>query len=403
MNARVRVAHLVSHPIPYFAPLYRELAKRSEIDLTVYFLSDATLREYHDKEFGRAVQWDSSLIDGYRSKILPSAHEAGITGRTRQCNWDVCRDLVSQRYDSVWVHGYNHPTAWMAAMAARASAAALLIREEQTLLHQRTIPRRLVKEALLRPLFAQAFGLYIGEQNRRYLLRYGMRENRLFPARYCVDNSVFQAKATKLRPSRETIRRELGITDEAPVVLFCGKFIHKKQPLFLLDAYRRVRADHPCWLVMAGDGPLRPDAEAMVRRLGIEGVRMLGFVNQSELPAVYTAVDLFVLPSALHETWGLVVNEAMNFSLPVVVSDKVGCADDLLRHGWNGFVISHRQVDDLTRAIRTLVTDASLRRRFGERSRRLIDGYSIDRCADGIVDACLASAPAARAQHLRDA
>jgi glycosyltransferase involved in cell wall biosynthesis len=395
------VAHLVSHPIPYFVPLYQELATRSEIELTVYFYSDATLREYHDKEFERPVRWDSSLIDGYRFKILPSAREAGSRGWTRQCNWDVCRDLVAQRYDSLWVHGYNHPTAWAAVVAAGVSSAGLLIREEQTLLHHRTMAKRLLKQALLRPLFTQAFGLYIGEQSRRHFLHYGLAEDRLFPPRYCVDNSVFQIKATEHRASRETIRRQLGITDDAPVILFCGKFIHKKQPLLLLEAYRRVRADHPCWLVMAGDGQLRPEAEAMASQLGLDGVRMLGFVNQSELPAVYTAADLFVLPSALHETWGLVVNEAMNFSLPVVVSDKVGCAEDLVRQGWNGFVVPHSRVDDLTSAISKLVVDAGLRRSFGERSRRLVDDYNIYRCADGIVDACLASAHVARVRRKR--
>jgi glycosyltransferase involved in cell wall biosynthesis len=94
------------------------------------------------------------------------------------------------------------------------------------------------------------------------------------------------------------------------------------------------------------------------------------------------------------------VNEAMNFSLPVVVSDK-GCAEDLVRHGCNGFVLPHRRVEELARAISTLVVDAELRRSFGERSRRLVDAYSIERCADGIVDACLASAHITRARRAR--
>jgi glycosyltransferase involved in cell wall biosynthesis len=391
MSSRERLAHLVSHPIPYFAPLYRELAARPEVELTVYFYTDVTLREYHDAEFGRSIRWDTELVDGYRCKIFPSAHAADLSRRVRRCNWDICRDLVAERYDAVWVHGYGYPTAWAAAVAARASGAAFLIREEQTLLHGRPLFKRLAKQALLRTLFRRATGLYIGEQNRRYLRHYGLREDRLFPARYCVDNALYQEAAAGLRTSRHGIRRDLGITDDAPIILFCGKLIPKKQPLLLLEAYRRVRREHPCWLVMAGDGPLRRDAETMVDRLGIAGVRMPGFVNQISLPAVYSVADLLVLPSALHETWGLVVNEAMNFALPIVVSDKVGCADDLVRHGWNGFVVGHRRVDDLAGAISTMVADADLRRLFGERSRRLINNYSVRSCADGIVVACLAS------------
>jgi glycosyltransferase involved in cell wall biosynthesis len=84
-----------------------------------------------------------------------------------------------------------------------------------------------------------------------------------------------------------------------------------------------------------------------------------------------------------------VVNEAMNFALPLVVSDKVGCASDLVRPGWNGFVFPHRDLDALAHAIRNLVEHPGMRAAFGERSRELVDHYSIERCAAGIVAACL--------------
>jgi glycosyltransferase involved in cell wall biosynthesis len=240
-------------------------------------------------------------------------------------------------------------------------------------------------------VFRGAFGLYIGEQNRRWLLRHGVPHERLFSAPYCVDNQFFQHQAKILQARRAELRRELGITDDAPVVLFCGKLIAKKQPLLLLEAYRRIRHRQPCWLLVVGDGPLRPDAEAIVERQRIPGVRMLGFVNQGQLPAAYTAADLFVLPSAMHETWGLVVNEAMNFALPVVVSDKVGCAENLVRQGWNGFVVDSGGAAELAETIGRLVADTDLRRSFGDRSRQLIVDHSIGACADGIVAACQAA------------
>ena len=392
MPRPVRVAHLVSHPIHYFSPLYRELAARPELDLTVYFYSDATLREFHDPEFDRQVRWDTPLVDGYRWRVLASAQSAAAPVRPAGVNWDICRELAAGGYDAVWIHGYAHPTAWGAAVAARLSGAALLLREEQTLLHPRPPHKRAVKRVALRALLRRAWGLYIGEQNRRYLLHYGLPAERMFPARYCVDNRFFQREAAELRPRRTSIRRQLGIIDDAPVVLFCGKLIDKKQPLLLLEAYRRVRRELPCWLLLAGEGPMRAEIEATTKHLGIPGVRLLGFVNQTALPAAYTAADLFVLPSALHETWGLVVNEAMNFGLPVVASDKVGCAEDLVRPGWNGFTVPHRSAEDLAGALRTLVGDAGQRRSFGERSRRLVENYSIQRCADGIAAACLATA-----------
>jgi len=386
-----RVAHLVFFPIQYFAPLYRELARRPEIDHTVYFYSDATLRRFHDDEFGREIQWDTPLLGGYESRFCSSALKKGIRGGFFQHpNWDIIHETAFGKYDVIWVHGYADPNTWLTAIAASICGTRLLIREEQTLLNGRPWYKRALKAVMLRALFRSACGLYIGENNRRYFEHYGMPKSRLFPARYCVDNDFFRGKAEELAPKRGEIRAEFGITDDAPVILFSGKFIEKKQPLLLIEAFARVCREIPCWLLMAGDGPLRKPMEELIRRLQIPNVLMPGFQNQTELPRAYIAADIFVLPSAYMETWGLVVNEAMNFSLPVVVTDKVGCAADLVREGWNGFVVDHQRVDALVEAMASLVKDQEMRQRLGRRSYDMLSNYSIKACADDIVAACIA-------------
>ncbi len=399
----IRVAHLISHPIQYFSPLYRELAARAEIDLMVYFYSDATVREFYDPEFGRRVRWDTPLLEGYQTRFCPSAARTEVGGRfLRVPNWDILREVTCRRYEVIWVHGYGHPNAWIVAATAQRYGASVLIREEQTLLHRRPWYKSALKRVALRALFRRTWGVYIGEQSRRYFEHYGMPPSRLFPARYCVDNGFFQGKAAELAPQRGAVRAGLGVGDDAPVVLFCGKFIEKKQPLLLLDAFERVRRRRRCWLLMVGDGPLRQAAEALVERRRIPGVLMPGFLNQTEVPRAYSAADVFVLPSAFHETWGLVVNEAMNFGLPVVVSNKVGCGEDLVRRGWNGFIVDHRDAVALARAIEALVVDQEMRRAFGARSIKLVGEYSISACGDGIVAACVASArDRSRGRHAR--
>jgi glycosyltransferase involved in cell wall biosynthesis len=172
-------------------------------------------------------------------------------------------------------------------------------------------------------------------------------------------------------------------------VLFAGKLIEKKQPLLLIDAFARARRDHDAWLLIAGDGPLRAECEALVARLRVPNVVFAGFLNQTELPDAYAAADMFVLPSKLHETWGLVVNEAMNFGLPVVVSDKAGCAADLVRPGRNGFITAHDGPAALAHALSALMADPAMRARYGAESRRIIDAYTIAAAADGIVAAAL--------------
>ena len=134
----VRVAHLVSHPIHYQAPLYRELAARPDLDLTVYFYSDASVRGYRDVEFGHEVEWDTPLLEGYRSRFLPSAARTGIQSRYGQRpNWDVLGEVLADGYEALWIHGYAHANAWLATGGAALGGPRVLIRVEQTLLHGR--------------------------------------------------------------------------------------------------------------------------------------------------------------------------------------------------------------------------------------------------------------------------
>jgi len=206
----VRVAHLVSHPIHYQAPLYRELASRPEIELTVYFYSDGSVRGYHDEEFGRVVRWDTPLLEGYRSRFLPSAARPVAQAALESSpSWDILREVLRDSYDAIWIHGYIHANAWLTALGAAGRRTRVLIRDEQTLLHGRPWYKAALKEVALRALFARSFGLFIGEENRRYFLHYGLDEERLFPTRYCVDNAFFRRRADELR--RDEARARFGL------------------------------------------------------------------------------------------------------------------------------------------------------------------------------------------------
>jgi glycosyltransferase involved in cell wall biosynthesis len=120
------------------------------------------------------------------------------------------------------------------------------------------------------------------------------------------------------------------------------------------------------YLVYAGDGPLRPELEALARRLDVaERVRFLGFVNQSRLPGVYSASDLLVVPSE-YEPFGVVVNEAMLCGCAVVVSDRVGAGADLVRTGENGFVVRCGDLEALAGVLREALRDRERLQRMGQ-------------------------------------
>jgi glycosyltransferase involved in cell wall biosynthesis len=390
-DRRVRIVHLVSHPIQYFAPVYRELAMRPEVELTVYFLSDLSLHTYADPGFGAQVAWDVDLTGGYRYRLLPDAQGRSVRGGFLQApHWDVLRELATTSYDVLWLHGYHHTTMAAAVAIGRGRGRRVMVREEQTMLERRPRYKQAAKEVILRPLLSGVDGLYLGEESRRFFRHFGVRESRLFRVPYAVDSEYLNKRAAELAPKRALVRHQLGIDDDAPAILFVGKLVGRKAPGTLLAAFGQIRRQHPCWLVFAGDGEERPALEAEIARQKIPNVRILGFVNQTGLPEIYSAADIFVLPSLFNETWGVVVNEAMTFGLPVVLSDHVGSAPDLVRPGWNGFVTRAGDVEDLSKSLDTLVGSRELRERLGNNGRALIADYSVSASADALVAAALA-------------
>ncbi|MCA9510870.1 MAG: glycosyltransferase family 4 protein [Myxococcales bacterium] len=384
--APLRLAILMSHPIQYHVPIFRELAARDDVDLTVYFCWDFGIRETYDREFGRVIKWDVPMLGGYEHRFLPNWSPRPGPTFFGEINPSIVSTLIRGRFDAVLVYGYSHLTSWFAFLGAKLSGTPLLLRGISHLLDERPGWVRAAKRLLLPFVFRlPRFCLYIGAHNRAYYEAYGVDDDRLLHTPHVVDNRFFARHAAELAPQRAEVRASFGIHDDAPVILFPGKLVEWKNPLMTLEAFRRVRTRHRCHLLYAGEGAQRGELEEAIRQGAVPDVVVAGFLNQTEMPRAYAAADILCLPSRATETWGLVVNEGMSFGLPVIVSDRVGCGVDLARDGENGFVVD--SVDALERALEALVADADLRSRYGARSREIIASWGVPECADGIVGA----------------
>jgi len=141
-------------------------------------------------------------------------------------------------------------------------------------------------------------------------------------------------------------------------------------------------------LVFAGDGPLRAEVEALARDIYPGSVHFAGFVQRDELANYYALAECLVMPTHT-DPWGLVVNEAMACSLPVICTNAAGCAEDLVRE--NGIRVAPGDVRQLSEAMRTVATDADLRRYMSRESSKLIQNYSPEACAAGIAEAAVTS------------
>ncbi len=384
----VKLGLLAAAPMYYQAPLYRRLAADPRLDFKAMFASSGGVRE-HDAGYGQPVTWDVDALGGFQHSFLARAGVNPIDGPFFSLrDPDIVTQLLRERFDVLWVHGYNYLTHMLAVATQRIRGGKLLLREEQNLLHPRGPVKTVLKEASLRALFSQVQGLYIGTENRRWFEHYGVPSERLAFCPYCVDNARLRRERDQLAPHRPDIQRRLGIeADSGPVVLMLSRLIPKKQPLFALEAFRLARSKAACTLLVVGSGEELAEMKRKVAEERIPDVLFAGFLPQSRVSEAYVAADIFTLLSRERETWGLVVNEAMNFRLPVVLSNKVGCGADLVRHGGNGYVVSHTDPHQAASRLVALVSDPRLRSQMGLASSELIDDWNYDRTADGVVGA----------------
>jgi glycosyltransferase involved in cell wall biosynthesis len=389
MTRVYRVAVVNSHPIQYFAPLYAYITTHTDIEVTALYCSDFSLRGSVDPGFKTAVKWDVDLLSGYIAKFLGNAYR----NRTPHGFFSlVCPEIWHEvrhgGYDAIWINGYAYAAYVLALLAAKSRGIPVFVRSETHLGLIRKPWRQAVRDGLLRQLYRKvnAF-LAIGTANRDYYKSLGAPPERIFHVPYSVDNARFEAAAKKGRALRGQTRQRLGLSATAPVVLFASKFMRRKHPDDVVHAVSKIQDDgFDCGLLMVGTGEMETELRDTVARLRVKGVVFAGFINQIELPEVYAACDVFVLPST-DEPWGLVINEVMCAGLPVVASAEIGCVPDLVIDGVNGRRFPARDRQALADALREVLADPDRCSTMGRNSQDIISRWGYPQCAAGLREA----------------
>ncbi|MBI5648839.1 MAG: glycosyltransferase family 4 protein [Chloroflexi bacterium] len=352
----------------------------------VYYISDHGRRLALDKEFGETFKWDTPLDQGYVWKFLPGAEGRSPYQQSIQSNLTLAT-LPFRRTADVFLFliDYSSLSAVAFLYSAVVNRIPILYRGDTTLIHERQRLKQL-KRLVLGQCFRQnVWGLYVGTLARDYMMDLGVPPGRLVASPHCVDSLFWSAYAGECTSTnnRNKIRAKFGLPIDRPVVLFCGKVIDVKRPLDLARAMCRLASERPVSLLVAGNGNQMDAMKAIVASSPNLVTGFLGFMNQSELPEVYTAADVICLPSQ-SETWGLVINEAMYFGCVPVVSNHVGCAPDLVEG--IGEVYPVGDIDGLVTSIVRVLDNLSERR---SRIPARIAQFSVDRAVDGIVEAAM--------------
>ena len=408
----MRLAFIVSHPIQYYVPIYRDLAKRirqgderrrdeetkgleeeEQITALKVFYTWRDAGPARDVKFGKEFAWDIPLMEGYDFEVVPnSSPEPGTHHRRGLINPDLVARVTAWQPDAVHITGYNYVSHGKAIKELSKAGIPVIFRGDSHLLDARG-PwwKWMIKKSWLSKVYSWPAGFaYVGQANRDYYQAFGVPERKLFHVPHTIAVGRFAEPNEELETKALDWRRELGIPDGNFVFLYAAKLEPRKRPMELLEAF--LAAGLPkATLVFVGSGELeralkeRVERDQETKRLKDEKTRgqrddwttgprdeknencklntansgqrvvFVPFQNQSQMPLVYRLGDALVLPSGYGETWGLAVNEAQACGRPSLVSDCVGCARDIVREGKNGMIFRTDDWEDCVIAMKRMV------------------------------------------------
>lgn len=340
-----RLAIISTHPIQYNVPWFRRLAAQEGIEACVFYTWHADENAKYDPDFKRAIAWDIPLLNGYDYQLV--APRPTIEQKTFwNLNSDITGPIEAWGADAVLVMGWNYRS-HLSAMRYFSRRIPVYFRGDSTLLDAQNGIRRRLRKIFLRHVYSYVdTAFFVGINNYDYFQKYGMKQNQLAFAPHAVDNQRFSDNATMHETEANQWRSSLGIPTDSVVFLFVGKLIQKKSPDLLLRAFQKLSPKTKQHLIFVGDGDCESDLKKQAS--SATNIHFVPFQNQSRMPVVYRLGDVVCLPSAgPGETWGLAVNEAMASGRTVIVSDKVGCARDLVSDESTGYIHKANSVESL--------------------------------------------------------
>jgi len=369
-------------PTPYRSALFDRVAERPEVDLTVVYAGRTVAsRTWKIEPRHRSVTLDGVRLPGVRWLLR---HDYPITP-------GVLRALDDSRPEVVVVSGWSTFASQAAVVWCRRHRVPYVLLVESNDRDPRPGWRRLVKRLVVSPVVRRAdWVLTVGSLARESMLARGAVPDRTGRFANTIDVAAYGERADRLASRRRELRAAFGAGDDDVVVLSVARLASEKG----LDELVRAAAEakEPRLLVaVAGDGPERERLIRLARGLGVR-LSLLGDVQPaSRVLELYVAADVFALLSH-HEPWGVVVNEAAACGLPLLLSERVGAAHDLLLDGENGSFVRDGDLPAAAEALARLAADPELRRAAGARSRELVASWGYEPSVDDFVVAVRALA-----------
>jgi len=362
---------------PYINDLFNHLSEYDEIDFTVKACAFTEPDRKWALDFLNTSRYNYEIIKDVCMLKQPGKNRFVYFG-----GWSVINEILQNKYDLVIFKGGTRFIGPMSAFIAKFSNTKTILWEQNSFYTTNTFLKKLIKKIYINDAIFDKFIAY-GDHVKELILNFNPKAE-IYTALSPIYNEKYRNNYLRLNRKKNLIKRKLGIKPEEKVILYVGRFVTEKNLFSLLSAIEKLKNNdsYPFKLLLVGGGDLEISLKEEINHSGLDNeVILVPFQGFNKLSMFYTAADLFVLPSSF-EPWGLVVNEAMNFNLPVVVSDRVGCANSLVKDGCNGYVFSLNNNDELAEKIGKALDNADL---MGKKSAEIIENVSFQQVCKTIV------------------
>ena len=292
---------------------------------------------------------------------------------------EVINKLNVENPRIIYIGGYYHLAFWAALFWAKSKMKKVIIEmgSNKWAIRKRSFLKEAVKKIFIRLCDT---GIVYSDLSKEYLIELGMNRYNIYKKPNIIDNTLFNYQEDIEKPKEFIYPHNF---------LYVGRLAPEKNLIFIIERFwiacRKANVDS--WgLVLVGDGPLKEEVENFIKQKGITNVLLAPFKHREELLSYYCNGDILILPS-IQETWGIVVNEAMASSLPVIMSNRCGSAYELVKDGENGFIIDPLDKEKVIKLFADIMCGKYDLKAMGTRSREIIECFTPEMAADGIIKA----------------
>lgn len=320
------------------------------VEITSYNIARIKNVYEQNKEYHFTYVYANKSVSGHKTNLPLVDNAVVLEGSSRDKIGQLRKILQSTDYEMMIINGYvDAVNMWLIRQARRMHIPYAI--ETDTPLHIPGNPvKRLLKRAYLTRIFrGKAYGFPGGTRQAEVFRYYGMDPSHISIMPMTVDTKEFIKVAAA--QAKEFYKEKHGFSGRK-VVLYVGRFAEEKNLSSLISAMAELGKQHDdVALCLVGKGPQHDELKAQIDHLGIADLtRMESYKLMPELAEFYCLADVFVLPSSF-EPWGLVVNEALACSVPVIAAEQVGCVDDLIQKGINGDIYPTGDVRELKKLL----------------------------------------------------